>query len=78
MKCDRCHRETDITIMSMLNTDILCLDCKEVVWLPPRVAPATARHHWHLEDLIQNRLMEELLLLRGEEKRNEAACDGPP
>ena len=40
MKCDRCHRETDITIMSMLNTDILCLDCKEAEEGDPRYQEA--------------------------------------
>lgn len=29
MKCDRCGKETDITIMSIFNTDILCKECKE-------------------------------------------------
>lgn len=29
MKCDRCGKETDSTIMSMFNMDILCMDCKE-------------------------------------------------
>lgn len=27
--CDRCHQPTATTIMSMFNTDILCLDCKK-------------------------------------------------
>jgi hypothetical protein len=26
--CQRCHSETLATIMSMLNTQIICLDCK--------------------------------------------------
>ena len=29
MKCDRCGKETDTTIMSMFNLDILCMECKE-------------------------------------------------
>ena len=29
MRCDRCRKKTDVTIMSMFNTEILCLDCKE-------------------------------------------------
>jgi len=28
-KCQRCGKETNCTIMSMFNTQILCLDCKE-------------------------------------------------
>ena len=28
-RCDRCRRETVATIMSMFNTDELCLDCKQ-------------------------------------------------
>ncbi len=26
--CDRCFKETRSTIMSMFNTDIICMDCK--------------------------------------------------
>jgi hypothetical protein len=26
--CDRCYKETLITIMSMFNTDVICSDCK--------------------------------------------------
>ena len=29
MKCDRCHKETNATMMSKFNTDILCLECIE-------------------------------------------------
>lgn len=29
MRCDRCKQETDVTIMSRFNTDILCIDCEE-------------------------------------------------
>ena len=28
-KCDRCKKKTDVTIMSMFNTEILCQDCKD-------------------------------------------------
>lgn len=28
MNCDRCFRETRSTIMSMFNTDVICMDCK--------------------------------------------------
>ena len=30
MKCDRCGRETNITIMSMFNTQTICPDCEAV------------------------------------------------
>ena len=39
-RCDRCCKETDATIMSMLNTDILCLDCHEAEQLGPRYEEA--------------------------------------
>ena len=29
MKCVRCGKETTTTIMSMFNTDIICMECKE-------------------------------------------------
>lgn len=29
-RCARCRRQTDITIMSMFNEDIVCLDCKDI------------------------------------------------
>ncbi len=35
-RCARCRRETDVTIMSMFNTEILCLDCKEAEERDPR------------------------------------------
>jgi len=28
-KCDRCHKQTDVTIMSFFNTQIICMDCEE-------------------------------------------------
>lgn len=27
--CARCGKETDTTIMSMFNTDVICMDCKK-------------------------------------------------
>ncbi len=39
-RCDRCHRETAATIMSMFNTDILCLDCQEAEQHDPRYETA--------------------------------------
>ncbi len=38
--CDRCHKPTDVTIMSMFNTDTLCLDCKEAEEQDPRYEAA--------------------------------------
>lgn len=29
MTCDRCGKETLIHTMSMFNTDVICMDCKE-------------------------------------------------
>lgn len=29
MRCDRCHKETNATMMSRFNTDTLCMDCIE-------------------------------------------------
>lgn len=29
MKCERCGAETGVTIMSMFNTQTICLDCKD-------------------------------------------------
>ena len=39
-RCDRCRKETDETIMSMFNTDILCLDCQEAEEHDPRFEAA--------------------------------------
>ncbi len=39
-RCARCRKETDITIMSMLNTEILYLDCKEAEQCDPRFEQA--------------------------------------
>ncbi len=39
-RCDRCRKETDETIMSMFNTDILCLDCQEAEQHYPRYEAA--------------------------------------
>lgn len=40
MRCDRCHNETDITTMSYLNTDTLCMECKEEEKHHPRYKEA--------------------------------------
>lgn len=28
-RCERCYKETTITIMSMFNTQTICMDCKD-------------------------------------------------
>ena len=36
MKCMRCGKETNIHMMSMFNTDEICMDCKEQEKQDPR------------------------------------------
>jgi hypothetical protein len=36
MKCDRCQKETDVHIMSMFNTNDICVECKEKEEKDPR------------------------------------------
>ncbi len=40
MRCDRCHKETDITTTSMFNTETLCMDCKDAETKDPRYEEA--------------------------------------
>jgi len=28
-KCDRCRTETNVTTMSMFNTQVICMDCQD-------------------------------------------------
>lgn len=42
MNCQRCSKPTDVTIMSMFNTDEICLDCKDAEKQDPRYAEAVA------------------------------------
>ena len=42
MRCNRCGKETTVTIMSMFNRDSLCMDCKEAEKLRPDYALAVA------------------------------------
>ena len=30
MTCERCHKETNTTIMSWFNTQTICMDCSDV------------------------------------------------
>ncbi len=45
MKCDRCRQETSVTIVSMFNTDTLCLDCKKREEQHPNYAQARQAEH---------------------------------
>ena len=40
--CQRCSKETRITIMSMFNTQTICLDCSDAERKDPRYAAARA------------------------------------
>ena len=42
MKCNRCKKETFSTIMSKLNTQMICPDCEEAEKKPPRYQEAVA------------------------------------
>lgn len=42
MNCDRCGKPTNVHIMSMFNTDELCLDCKEAEKQRPDYKDAVA------------------------------------
>lgn len=35
-KCDRCGKPTAVRIMSMFNTDMICMDCKDKEKKHPR------------------------------------------
>lgn len=40
MECERCRKETNATIMSMFNTEMICAGCKENEKLDPRYGEA--------------------------------------
>jgi hypothetical protein len=42
MVCDRCYKETNVHIMSMFNTDEICLDCKRAEEQRPDYKDAVA------------------------------------
>jgi len=48
--CDRCHEETDVTIMSYFNTDELCLDCSDAEKQHPQYAEARAAEEAAVRD----------------------------
>jgi hypothetical protein len=39
-ECERCSKETNVTIMSYFNTEIICSKCKEVEKSNPRYEEA--------------------------------------
>lgn len=41
--CDRCHKESNSFIMSMLNTEIICPKCKEEERKHPRYKEAVEK-----------------------------------
>lgn len=41
-KCDRCRKPTHITIMSMFNTQTICMECKAAEEKDPRYQEARA------------------------------------
>ena len=42
MKCDRCNKETDSTIMSFFNTQRICVPCEDAEKQHPRYEEARA------------------------------------
>lgn len=38
--CQRCHKQTNVSIMSMFNTDVICMDCKKKETKDPRYEEA--------------------------------------
>jgi len=41
-RCERCGKETRMTIMSMFNTEVICMACKAIEEQDPRYAEARA------------------------------------
>lgn len=41
-KCERCGKQTNITIMSMFNTQTICMACKDAEEKDPRYKDARA------------------------------------
>lgn len=40
MKCERCYQESRATIMSMFNTDVICIPCRKKEESHPRYEEA--------------------------------------
>ena len=57
MKCQRCSKETDCTIMSMYSTAEICMNCKDVERKRPDYAEAVKAD----ERAYLNRLKKEKL-----------------
>ena len=45
MKCERCGKETSAFIMSMFNTEMICMDCKDAEKKHPDYAKARDAEH---------------------------------
>lgn len=43
--CERCGKETNVTIMSMFNTQIICMGCKDAEKKDPRYDEAVKADH---------------------------------
>jgi len=43
--CDRCGKYLDVRIMSMFNTDVICMECKEAETKNPRYKEACQKEH---------------------------------
>jgi len=43
--CERCLKETNITTMSMFNTQIICMNCKKIEREDPRYDEAVKADH---------------------------------
>lgn len=45
MRCDRCQKETGISIMSFFNTDTICLSCEAAEKAHPQYKQAREAEH---------------------------------
>ena len=43
--CERCRKETNITTMSMFNTQTICMNCKKIEKEDPRYDEAVKADH---------------------------------
>ena len=53
MKCNRCKKETNVSIMSMLNTQEICMECKDKEKQHPRYEEAQQRE---FEEVLKGNL----------------------
>ena len=47
--CQRCGKETNITMMSMLNTQTCCMDCIDAEKKHPKYEQAREEESWHVK-----------------------------